>query len=57
MDEYVDRLIGPYVAAEQGLVDELIDPCETREVLIRSLVALRGKRASLPRRGRGNIPL
>jgi acetyl-CoA carboxylase carboxyltransferase component len=57
IEEYTGQLLGPYVAAEQGLVDELIDPRETREVLIRSLVALRGKRATLPRVGRGNIPL
>jgi acetyl-CoA carboxylase carboxyltransferase component len=57
MAEYADQLLGPYVAAEQGLVDEVIDPRETREVLARSLAALRSKRATSPRRGHGNIPL
>jgi acetyl-CoA carboxylase carboxyltransferase component len=55
--EYAESLLGPYVAAEQGLVDEVIDPRDTRDVLIRSLAMLRSKRQTLPQRKHGNIPL
>jgi acetyl-CoA carboxylase carboxyltransferase component len=55
--EYAERLLGPFVAAEEGLVDEVIDPRDTREVLIRSLALLRSKRQTLPQRKHGNIPL
>jgi acetyl-CoA carboxylase carboxyltransferase component len=46
----------PYYAAERGLVDDVIDPAETRNVLIRSLSMLRGKHAELPHRKHGNPP-
>jgi acetyl-CoA carboxylase carboxyltransferase component len=55
--EYTDRLMSPYVAAERGLVDDIIDPRATRSVLIESLVLLRTKRSSLPHRKHGNVPL
>jgi acetyl-CoA carboxylase carboxyltransferase component len=47
----------PYIAAEQGMVDDVIDPGETRITLIRSLDMLRAKRASSPNRKHGNMPL
>ncbi|MFE6023528.1 carboxyl transferase domain-containing protein, partial [Streptomyces sp. NPDC056441] len=46
----------PYYAAERGLVDDVIDPAETREVLIASLAMLRNKHADLPFRKHGNPP-
>jgi acetyl-CoA carboxylase carboxyltransferase component len=46
----------PYFAAERGLVDDVIDPGETRSVLIRSLAMLRSKRAEVPARKHGNVP-
>jgi acetyl-CoA carboxylase carboxyltransferase component len=55
--EYTDRLMTPYAAAERGLVDDLIDPRDTRAVLIRSLELLRTKRQVLPHRKHGNVPL
>jgi acetyl-CoA carboxylase carboxyltransferase component len=55
--EYTHRLITPYVAAERGLVDDIIDPRATRSVLIRSLTFLRAKRPVLPQRKHGNMPL
>ncbi len=55
--EYTDRLMSPYVAAERGLVDDIIDPAATRSVLIESLGLLRTKRTSLPHRKHGNVPL
>ncbi|WP_089107642.1 acyl-CoA carboxylase subunit beta [Streptomyces hyaluromycini] len=54
--EYKDELMHPYYAAERGLVDDVIDPRETRSVLIRSLVMLRTKHADLPSRKHGNAP-
>jgi acetyl-CoA carboxylase carboxyltransferase component len=55
--EYRDRLLSPYVAAQQGLVDDVIDPADTRTVLIRSLELLRNKRVERPNRKHGNVPL
>jgi acetyl-CoA carboxylase carboxyltransferase component len=55
--EYSEWLMTPYVAAERGLVDDVIDPRETRSVLIRSLSLLRAKRSALPHRKHGNVPL
>lgn len=55
--EYTERLMTPYVAAERGLLDDIIDPRTTRATLIRSLELLRTKRQSLPHRKHGNVPL
>ncbi|MFF4083862.1 acyl-CoA carboxylase subunit beta [Streptomyces sp. NPDC001777] len=54
--EYKAELMHPYYAAERGLVDDVIDPAETREVLIASLDMLRNKHADLPSRKHGNPP-
>ncbi|MEU5959267.1 carboxyl transferase domain-containing protein, partial [Streptomyces sp. NPDC047525] len=54
--EYKAELMHPYYAAERGLVDDVIDPAETREVLIRSLAMLHTKHAELPSRKHGNPP-
>ncbi|MBD0745906.1 acyl-CoA carboxylase subunit beta [Streptomyces sp. CBMA152] len=55
--EYQTELMHPYYAAERGLVDDVIDPRDTRSVLIRSLAMLRSKHADLPSRKHGNPPL
>lgn len=47
----------PYLAAERGYVDAVIAPRDTRDHIRRALAALRGKRAPLPQRRHGNIPL
>jgi propionyl-CoA carboxylase beta chain len=57
VDEYTERLANPYAAAERGFVDDVIDPRETRRVLVRSLQMLRTKREQLPQRKHGNSPL
>jgi len=57
VDEYIERYANPYVAAERGYVDDVIDPAETRKVLVRALDMLRSKREDLPRRKHGNMPL
>ncbi|GAB0107698.1 acyl-CoA carboxylase subunit beta [Nocardia sp. JMUB6875] len=53
---YQDELMHPYYAVERGLVDDLIDPADTRPVLIRALRALANKRACVPQRKHGNPP-
>jgi propionyl-CoA carboxylase beta chain len=57
IEEYEERFNNPYVAAERGLVDEVIEPRATRPRLIRALEMLRNKRESLPPKKHGNIPL
>ncbi len=54
---YEEQFNNPYRAAELGLVDEVIEPRETRSKLIRGLDMLRTKREVLPPRKHGNIPL
>jgi propionyl-CoA carboxylase beta chain len=55
--EYEDRLINPYVAAGRGLIDDVIDPSETRHKVIRALAMLDNKREVLPPKKHGSIPL
>jgi propionyl-CoA carboxylase beta chain len=57
VDEYVERFANPYIAAERGYLDDVIDPAETRPRLIGALEMLRTKRVSRPARRHGNIPL
>ncbi|MFD5769984.1 acyl-CoA carboxylase subunit beta [Streptomyces sp. NPDC127049] len=54
--EYRSELMHPYHAAERGLVDDVVEPGETRSVLIRSLAMLRTKKAEVPARKHGNVP-
>ncbi len=55
--EYEERFNNPFLAAERGLVDEIIEPRETRHRLIRTLDMLRTKREAMAPRKHGNIPL
>lgn len=57
VDDYQERYSNPYIAAERGFIDDVIDPAETRKILSRSLDLLRGKREDLPKRKHGNVPL
>jgi len=57
VDEYTEKFANPYVAAERGFVDDVIDPAETRIKLVAGLEMLRTKREELPKRKHGNIPL
>jgi acetyl-CoA carboxylase carboxyltransferase component len=57
VEEYTERYANPYIAAERGYVDDVIDPSETRRVLVKSLRLLASKREELPRRKHGNVPL
>ena len=56
IEDYEARFNNPYVAAELGLVDEIIEPRETRLKLIRALEMLRTKREKLPQKKHGNGP-
>ncbi len=55
--EYRRKLANPYVAAERGYVDDVIEPRETRARLINGLEVLQNKRDSNPPKKHGNIPL
>jgi acetyl-CoA carboxylase carboxyltransferase component len=55
--EYRTELMHPYYAAERGLVDDVIDPADTRALLVRSLAMLRNKHAQMPARKHGNPPV
>jgi acetyl-CoA carboxylase carboxyltransferase component len=57
IEEYERKFANPYKAAELGLVDEVIEPRQTRPKLIRALEMLRNKREDLPPKKHGNIPL
>lgn len=56
-EEYTERFCNPYVAADRGFIDAVIDPSETRIRLIEGLEMLRSKRENLPGRKHGNMPL
>ena len=55
--DYAHRLLNPYVAAERGLVDAVIDPADTRREIAAALDALVDKREVLSGRKHGNSPL
>jgi len=55
--EFRQKYSNPYVAAERGYIDEIIEPAATRAKLITSLRALENKRDTNPKKKHGNIPL
>ncbi len=57
VEEYRERFANPYNAGERGYVDDVIDPRDTRKVLVESLEMLRSKKEQLPQRKHGNVPL
>lgn len=57
INEYREKFANPYVAAEHGMVDDVIDPRETRKYLKRSLEMLKTKAEQRPAKKHGNIPL
>jgi propionyl-CoA carboxylase beta chain len=57
IDEYETTLANPYIAAERGYVDTVIQPHETRVEIVRALRLLETKREILPAKKHGNIPL
>jgi propionyl-CoA carboxylase beta chain len=57
IEEYRDRFANPFVAAERGYVDDVIEPRETRPKVIHALRMLANKTDTMPRKKHGNIPL
>jgi len=57
VEEFRDRFANPFVAAERGFIDDVIEPRETRPKVIRALRMLANKVDSVPRKKHGNIPL
>ena len=55
--DYTEKFANPYIAAERGYVDDVIDPAETRQKIVAGLRMLRTKREELPQRKHGNVPL
>jgi len=57
VEDYIERLANPYVAAERGYVDDVIEPRLTRRKIVAGLRVLATKREELPQRKHGNVPL
>ncbi|WP_409297915.1 acyl-CoA carboxylase subunit beta [Peribacillus sp. SCS-26] len=57
IEEYREKFANPYIAAGQGMVDDVIDPRDTRIVLIKALEMMRNKQEVRPKKKHGNIPL
>ncbi|EPD53662.1 hypothetical protein HMPREF1210_00485 [Paenisporosarcina sp. HGH0030] len=57
IEEYREKFANPYVAAARGMVDDVIDPRETRIKLIQALDMMRNKKETRPTKKHGNIPL
>jgi propionyl-CoA carboxylase beta subunit len=57
IDDYTERLANPYIAAERGYIDDVIEPSETRRKIVAGLRLLESKREEPPQRKHGNVPL
>jgi len=57
MDEYTEQFSNPYVAAARGMVDDVIEPADTRAYIALSLEILKSKREMRPQKKHGLIPL
>jgi len=57
LDEFRERFASPFIAAENGFVDDVIEPRQTRPRVIRALRMLETKVDTMPRKKHGNIPL
>ena len=57
IDEFKERFANPFIAAERGYVDDVIEPRQTRFKLIKALRLLENKVDTMPRKKHGNIPL
>jgi propionyl-CoA carboxylase beta chain len=57
IEEYKEKFANPYIAAERGFVDEIIEPRFTRRKVITAFAMLRNKRDNNPPKKHGNIPL
>jgi len=57
IEEFRERFANPFIAAERGFIDDVIEPHETRPKVIRALRMLATKVDTMPRKKHGNIPL
>jgi acetyl-CoA carboxylase carboxyltransferase component len=57
IDEYTERFANPYIAAQRGYVDDVIEAHRTRGAIATALTMLENKRVDRPKRKHGNIPL
>jgi propionyl-CoA carboxylase beta chain len=57
IEEFRDRFASPFIAAERGFIDDVIEPHETRPKVIRALRMLENKVDTMPRKKHGNLPL
>lgn len=57
VSEFDEKFANPYIAAERGFIDEVIEPTHTRPKLVRALKILQNKRDQNPAKKHGNIPL
>lgn len=55
--QYAEANVNAYIAAERGYLDDVIDPADTRAVLVRALNMLGSKREEPASRKHGNVPL
>ena len=57
IDEYTERFANPFIAAQRGYIDDIVEAHLTRRVISKSLDMLKNKRVDRPKRKHGNIPL
>lgn len=57
LSEYVEKFANPFIAAERGYIDDVIEPSETRVKLIQAFILLKYKVDRNPKKKHGNIPL
>ena len=57
VEEYNETLANPYLAAERGIIDTVIEPNQSRAYITKAFRTLKTKRDSLPARKHGNFPL
>lgn len=57
IEEYREKFANPYVAASHGMVDDVIDPRDTRIKIIQALEMMRNKKETRPKKKHGNMPL
>ena len=57
LEEYNEKFMNPYIAAEHGYIDEVILPAETRQRIVSAFQMLETKKETIPNKKHGNIPL
>lgn len=57
LEEYNEKFMNPYIAAEHGYIDEVILPSETRQRIVSAFKMLETKKKTIPNKKHGNIPL